>query len=258
MVVSGSNVSLFPAFVAHHSVAFDREVPSSFSEIPIPESIQNAPIRRQVEFRAGRECARRALKSLMKHLTTKHLTTSNSLVLGDAAIAVGSDREPVWPEGIVGAITHTNELASAAVARASDTRGIGLDVEVVMSEENAASWMAKIAAPHEVAELARAMNWSPATALTVIFSAKETLYKCLYPQVRRYFGFRAAAIESADASGYLSVRLLETLTPELVSGCSFEGRFEICDGLVRTGMVLPSSADGKVIRRLPDSARPDG
>ncbi|WP_394836545.1 4'-phosphopantetheinyl transferase superfamily protein [Pendulispora rubella] len=247
MVVSGSSRSLFPAFVAHHSVAFDREVPSSFSEIPIPESIQKAPSRRQVEFRAGRKCARRALESLMGNAPT-------DLVFDDASLAVGPHREPIWPEGFVGAITHTNDFASAAVARATDALGIGLDVEVVMSEENAANLMTlpKVAAPHEVAELARAMNWSPATALTVIFSAKETLYKCLYPQVRRYFGFRAAAVESADdASGQFSVRLLETLTPKLVLGRSFEGRFDLQigptngaagddrGGIVRTAMVLP-------------------
>lgn len=234
MVVPGSNRPLFPAFVAHHTVVFDREAPSSsFSEVVIPESIRTAPGRRQMEFRAGRECALRALKSLIQN-------APDELSRDMASIAIGPGREPVWPRGIVGTITHTQDLASAAVARTSDASGIGFDIEPVMSEENAAAWMPRIAAPDEVGELARQMEWSPAMALTVIFSAKETVYKCLYPQVRRYFGFRAAAIELADdAHGLFSVRLLETLTPVLVAGRSFEGRFDLRDGVVGTAMVLP-------------------
>ena len=52
----------------------------------------------------------------------------------------------------------------------------------------------------------------------VVFSAKETLFKCLYAEVGRYFDFRDALVDALDAaSGRFNVRLLVPLTPRLGS-----------------------------------------
>ena len=69
---------------------------------------------RRLEFARGRGCAREALAAL-----------------GVAAgpIPVGPEREPVWPSGVVGSITHCEGFVAAVVARAADLRAIGLDVE---------------------------------------------------------------------------------------------------------------------------------
>src|SRR5208282_5779110 len=48
--------------------------------------------KRAQEFAAGRVCARRALAELG---------------VVDFPLRVGEDREPLWPEGTVGSITHT-------------------------------------------------------------------------------------------------------------------------------------------------------
>src|SRR5258708_4976351 len=51
--------------------------------------------------------------------------------LGVARVAIGrgSAGEPVWPDGIVGAITHTGELAVAIVGWRSAYAGLGVDLE---------------------------------------------------------------------------------------------------------------------------------
>ena len=51
----------------------------------------------------------------------------------DVEIPVAADRSPVWPEGIVGSITHVTGGAcghfAAAVARIRDVNAIGIDIE---------------------------------------------------------------------------------------------------------------------------------
>ena len=82
-------------------------------DIDIPASLAKAVDKRLSEFVAGRYCAREALKLL-------GLTQPPS-------IGIRPDRGPDRPEGVVGAITHTDGFAWAAVARQRDLRGIGID-----------------------------------------------------------------------------------------------------------------------------------
>jgi len=77
-----------------------------------------APVRgvakRQAEYLAGRLCAREALRC----------------VTGQASVpAVGEDRAPQWPRGVVGSITHGDNWAAALVAPNHQWRALGLDVE---------------------------------------------------------------------------------------------------------------------------------
>jgi hypothetical protein len=58
--------------------------------------------RRRAEFAAGRACARAALRRLG---------------INGWPLLVGSKREPLWPAGVVGSITHTDGLVAAAVSR---------------------------------------------------------------------------------------------------------------------------------------------
>ena len=216
--------------MAQHSVAFDwddaTDLAEQFPGVALPDSLGRAVRKRQAEFLAGRYCVREAMRAC----GPEH---------ADLLIAVGRNREPVWPEGIVGAITHTHHFASAALARSRDARGIGLDAELVMTDDLATRLLDKIATLDEASAVARKTGWGTGLALTVIFSAKETVFKCLYPQVGRYFGFHAAVIDVLDPdAGRFSARLLETLTPSLAAGLVLEGRFERDARSVCTAMIL--------------------
>ena len=50
-----------------------------------------------------------------------------------ASVPIGKSREPVWPVGVVGSITHNAVIAAAIVAPTSAYRGIGMDIETVPS-----------------------------------------------------------------------------------------------------------------------------
>ncbi|MBF4190154.1 4'-phosphopantetheinyl transferase superfamily protein, partial [Serratia ureilytica] len=58
--------------------------------------------------------------------------------------------------------------------------------------------------------------------LTLTFSAKESLFKALYPQVRRYFDFLDARMVAVDAQRQtFELALLTTLTPHCCAGRRF-------------------------------------
>ena len=74
------------------------------------------PVRR-AEFASGRSCAHRALSAIGADLDT---------------IGRGGRRQPIWPAGVCGSISHAGGLAAAVVARITPSViGIGLDVERV-------------------------------------------------------------------------------------------------------------------------------
>ena len=63
-------------------------------------------------------------------------------------------------------------------------------------------------------------------AYTAIFSAKESFFKAAYPQVCRYFGFRAVALLGIDLSRKtLHFEIREHLSDELIPGAEYQVSF---------------------------------
>ncbi|CAM4265749.1 4'-phosphopantetheinyl transferase family protein [Pseudoalteromonas byunsanensis] len=150
--------------------------------IVMSQKLQNAVPKRRVEYLAGRICAKQALAKIS--------------VTG-FEIDSGEDRAPVWPEGIIGSISHTQGIAMAMVTNSNSLRGLGIDIETLMPNEQEQRLQAQILHPFE-AEAFKALGQHLSSPLTVVFSAKESIYKALYPSVKRFFGFDAAKLLSFD------------------------------------------------------------
>jgi enterobactin synthetase component D len=227
VLISLSDPALFPGFVAQHTIAFDEADPADRAALvaQVPVELAAAVTKRQLEFAAGRHCAREALTRL------GHPDAG-------AVIPSGPHREPRWPAGITGAITHTRGYASVAVARTSQTSGVGLDAELWVDADTAGRIGPLVAQRAEVDAVAEALGWPSPRALTLIFSAKEAVFKCLFPRVGHYFDFLDAAIGVVDAArGELAAELLVTLTPALRAGHVLAGRFVHDTARVYTGLV---------------------
>ena len=92
-----------------------RDVDAASALMPAEaEALGAVAPKRLREHAAGRLCA---------HAALGRLGARGAPLLNDA------DRIPRWPEGVVGTISHTRAWCVAAVARASDARAIGVDVE---------------------------------------------------------------------------------------------------------------------------------
>ena len=142
------------------------------------------------------------------------------------------------PDGLVGSITHTQGFASAAVADLAVMRSVGIDTEQRFTFERARRLDDHLAHPGEVAALVRAGGIDEDAAATLVFSAKESVFKCLHPFVRRFFGFHAARVVRADGGRFVA-RLTEGLTAEFVEGYELHGRYVVAGEHVHTAVALP-------------------
>lgn len=162
---------------------------------------------RLLQFAHGRSCARRALAGLG---------------VEPCAIGVGAQREPVWPDGITGSISHCEHRAAAAVGRADHLLGIGVDLEE--SGPLPTDILDLICTPYEAARLARL----PVNYGRLLFSAKESVFKCIWPVVRRFVDFAEISV-SLPASG----QQFKACSSDLALGsllAELNGRFTEVDG----------------------------
>lgn len=219
--------TLFPEGVVVHALAIGdatEDLAASFAGIVLPDRLRTAVVERRVHFLAGRHCAREALRAL-------------SPIHADVAIPIGDNREPIWPHGFRGSISHTKRYAAAAVAPTKLVHGLGIDVERWMKPEAPKKLGAHITIEGELAALVEASGLEASRALTVVFSAKESLFKALYGGVGRYFGFQDARIVAIDSvRGTFAGRLESTLARELVAGFPFTGRTAEVEGGVVTAI----------------------
>jgi len=191
------------------------------------DSLRKPAPKRLAEFAAGRHCSRRALAHFG---------------VGDFPVRAAADRQPIWPQAIVGSITHTEGFCAAAVAERRRYLGIGIDTEVVaaMSEE----LQAKICVPAEIAWVHALPDVERAAAAMLVFSAKEAFFKCQYPLVGEWLDFKDVRIEPEWQPGAEAAAVvmwptrpiaLDRFAPQPLTG-----RYRFHERYVSVGVTLPA------------------
>ena len=182
------------------------------SAVPPPASIQRSVAKRQAEFLAGRLCARAALQQLDQL---------------DCVPAIGDDRAPVWPGHISGSITHSTGHAAAIVGHKAQWRGLGMDLENLLSLERAERLAGEILTANELQRMALVPREQVALLVTLTFSVKESLFKALYPIVHKRFYFEHAELLEWSHTGHVRLRLLMDLSAEWCYGKELKGQFAV-------------------------------
>jgi 4'-phosphopantetheinyl transferase EntD len=192
--------------------------------------------KRRREFVTARACARQAL---------------GQLGFPAQAIPSGEKGEPVWPEGVVGSITHCTGYRACALARASDLRTIGVDAEI--DAPLPAGLLLDVALPeerHRIFELeavAPGISWD-----RLLFSIKESVYKAWFPLARQWLGFEDATVSIDVQRGTFSAQLLvpgPSVDGAVLDG--FSGRWLAARGLLMAAIALPARRSSE---RAPDFA----
>lgn len=128
--------------------------------------------RRRVEFALGRAAG---------HLALKQLGSENT-----EPILRGQGGEPLWPDGIAGSITHCFPWSAAIVVECSNHFLVGVDLETMEGIQGTdISYLVC-----RDAELDWIRRGDFRERLTMIFSAKEAVYKAFYPVCLRYIDFK--------------------------------------------------------------------
>lgn len=134
--------------------------------------VANAVEKRRREFIAGRTAARKALQ----------------LAGGPSApILSGTTREPVWPEGYTGSITHCDSLAFAACVSRTEGLFIGIDVEIHRRLKRDLWRM--VFTKEEEAKFLAAPN--PDLDAAIAFSGKEAFEKAQFAASGKVMEFKA-------------------------------------------------------------------
>lgn len=195
------------------------------------EQIGAAVESRRIDFAAARACAREAMSRLG--------VTAGPIIRGGRGM-------PVWPEGVVGTLTHTDGLRAAALARSSSVRSLGLDVEPHGPLPDGV--LDAVSLPEEAAWVQAArggvdsIHWD-----RILFTAKEATYKAWFPLTRRWLGFGDAHlslmtthVDGDTASGELRSRIL--IDPRTIDGgpdlVELRGLWAVRDGYVASAIVL--------------------
>ncbi|HEY8154146.1 MAG TPA: 4'-phosphopantetheinyl transferase superfamily protein [Myxococcota bacterium] len=213
--------ALFPESVVALTAAEDA---GSEPAALLPEEaacIVRAGAKRRREFAAGRSTARLALA---------RLGVEGFPLLADA------DRVPRWPEGVVGSISHCAGCCAVVVARRGRILSLGLDVERADPLED--EILTRICTPRERERAARqappaGIDWGK-----LVFSAKESAYKCYFPLARTLLGFQDMEIDFSPDATRFSARLLREGAPDAGGARRFEGRAAWTRELVFAGVVL--------------------
>lgn len=187
----------------------------SFMQKWIDQSLDQFSTIRLKQFLAGRYCAMLACKKIGIDLTT---------------LPIGDDRLPCWPLGICGSISHSKDYAIAVVS--DSHKSLGIDIERIIDIKRWQKLNEKIINNDEKI-LADANKINP----TIIFSAKESLYKLLYPMVKKFFGFHDASVLAIENETF-TIELKSKKSELLSFNRIYQGNFWYNDGNIITLLSL--------------------
>ncbi len=106
----------------------------------------------------------------------------------DFAILRTPSGAPAWPDGITGSLAHDDEMAVAAVGPVSEIGSLGVDVEPAQPLPDD---IFALVATH--ADVTDAVDRH--LAGRILFSAKEAVYKAVYPLDRRILGYEDITVD---------------------------------------------------------------
>ncbi len=146
--------------------------------------------KRLKDFSTGRFCARKAMTYIGYE---------------PYEILMGDDKQPIWPKGIVGSISHTSILTGAVVGLSSQIKAIGLDIETI-GKINPDMWRLLYTDNEQIF-----LNSLPPERVplytTLFFSFKESFYKMQHPVTNTYLDF--IDVEISGLADQFTIRVLK-------------------------------------------------
>lgn len=209
------------------SVVVVRATESMYEGRLYPEEaacVERAVPQRVRDFTAGRLSAREALRRLG---------------LAPTPLTRGPQREVNWPPGVLGSITHCEGECYAAVTRADDIQGLGIDVETRGRMD--AGVLALVCTENERAWIGSQAQADADLLARLIFSAKESVYKCCFGVAGRFIDFDDVEIEWSAETRRYRARWVTPALRECFAGSELQGRARVGAQHVYTAAVLQRS-----------------
>ncbi|MBF6047596.1 4'-phosphopantetheinyl transferase superfamily protein [Streptomyces sp. NRRL B-1677] len=180
--------------------------------------------KRRSEFATVRLCARTALAGLG---------------VAPGPILRGPGGAPVWPEGVVGSMTHCDGYRAAAVTKNTVVASVGIDAEP--HAPLPAGIERLVALPEERRTLDRLTRTHPAVHWDrLLFSAKESTYKTWFPLTGLWLDFGDCVITPDPDNGTFHCAL--NVPGPVVGGRRVDGFTGLWRTVTRDGAAFVATA----------------
>ena len=136
-----------------------------------PAHIASSTEKRKSSFFAGRLAAKVGM---------------GALGVSEEDVGVGPRGEPLWPKTVSASLSHTDDTAMCILS--CGQYRLGIDVERPMNVTDSYEVKKMIMTKFEQQYFSK-FSFGKNCLTTILFSAKECLYKALYPEVQSYFDF---------------------------------------------------------------------
>ncbi len=152
--------------------------------------------KRLKDFRASRYCARKALEQVN---------------ISGFPLLPSKDRAPVWPAEISGSITHKGDRCLAVISAKSKITSIGVDIEYNSPLKNTLT--KQILTESEIQGTDH--DSQDLILAKLIFSIKESIYKCLNPIYNQWIGFKDVTVKLNQSMNNFQVIAENSLHPSI-------------------------------------------
>jgi len=216
--------SPFPKFI---SFFCEKQLSSCSDFLLLPEETEFlgtlGSSKRRAEFSLGRYCSHKAL--------------SKFKLESEPILRNPDTREPCWPESVRGSITHSEGLAAAAVGLDKDISGVGIDM-VSLSRGVNFNIRRHVCIESEQKYLESLATERANRDLLIIFSAKESIFKCLFPISRTYLYFHDANVTINEKNSSFSFILSKACGDITPVGFNHFGKYSIKKNLLLTSIFI--------------------
>lgn len=147
------------------------------------------------------------------------------------------DRVPIWPTNLIGSISHCNDCCLVAVLR-KNNGSINIGVDVEPDDPLDANLWPGIATGHELRWIKSQNNFNSGRLAHLLFSAKEAVYKCIFPITRKFIEFHDVEIECDLNTDVFYATIHDLEVTEIVGSATLSGRFQRTNGFIFTSCSL--------------------
>ncbi|MBF0695871.1 4'-phosphopantetheinyl transferase family protein [Actinomyces bowdenii] len=187
--------------------------------------IRRAVPKRFQEFQTVRALARRGLAELGR--------VRPPMVPGERG-------EPIWPQGIIGSITHCDGYRAVMVSTSCQLRSIGIDAEPNCPLSTGV--FHRISSPEERDEIRLLAEAIPQVCGDrLLFSAKESIYKMWFPVARNMLWFDQACVRLLPDGSFDATLLVPAARSPGIPRRVI-GRWDLSEGILRTMVDLPHAS----------------
>lgn len=183
--------------------------------IPLADRVlvDGAAHQRRTEFIAARWCAHQALRQMQ---------------VAAASLPIGQLGQPLWPDGVIGSITHELGNCLVLVMRQQSAAGVGVDLASLEHAHQLRESGDLFMAPGESRQAWGGVD--SAVSMLRHFSAKEAVVKATSAMLGRLIDPREICVDFSG--GRFSARVGKQMA-------GLSGRWSVCGGMVMSYAQLP-------------------